>query len=343
MSAGLRRDDVELSILVVGYGAPELLDGCLASVAGAGAPSVTHEVLLVDNASPVPLRGSLRTDLEGFPAPLTFVELERNVGFGAACDHLAARARGRWLLLLNPDAEVLPGAVDALLAFAAADPSRGIVGGRTVTVAGDLDPTSVLGAQTLWTMLGFATGLSTVLKRSRVFGAEPMARWARDGVREVGVVTGAFLVVPLAVYRALGGFGRSFFMYGEDADLCRRARAVGYRPSFTPEATVVHVGGGTATSSASKLLMVLRGKATLARVGRPAWYARAGRTLLACGVAWRSAAERVGAVRGGRTERYWRDAWARRATWLPGWFEGDTPDTVDVSVTQSGGQPLRVL
>ena len=331
---------LEVSIAIVGYGAPDLLDRCLASVAGAGAPSVSHEVLLVDNASPVPLRGSLRTDLDAFPTPLTFVELERNVGFGAACDHLASKARGRWLLLLNPDAEVLPGAVDALVAFAAADPSRGIVGGRTVTVEGDLDPTSVLGAQTLWTMLGFATGLSTALKHSRVFGAEPMAWWARDSHREVGVVTGAFLVVPLAVYRALGGFGRSFFMYGEDADLCRRAREVGYRPSFTPEATVVHVGGGTATSSTNRLLMVLRGKATLARVGRPGWYAAAGRALLACGVAWRGVAEGVRVASGETTERYWRDAWARREAWLSGWAESDTPDTVEVVMTRSADQSL---
>ena len=337
MTADVRgAEEVEVSVAIVGYGAPGLLDRCLASVAGAGAPSMSHEVLLVDNASPVPLRGSLRTDLDAFPAPLTFVELERNVGFGAACDHLATKARGRWLLLLNPDAEVLPGAVDALVAFAAADPSRGIVGGRTVTVEGELDPTSVLGAQTLGTMLGFATGLSTALGRSRVFGAEPMAWWARDSVREVGVVTGAFLVVPLAVHRALGGFGRSFFMYGEDADLCRRARAVGYRPSFTPEATVVHVGGGTATSSTSRLLMVLRGKATLARVGRPAWYAAAGRALLTCGVAWRAAAEGARAVRGARVERYWREAWARRAAWLPGWAESDTPDTVETKMTHGG-------
>lgn len=328
----------EVSIVVIGYGAPELLDRCLASVAGEGAPSLSHEVLLLDNASPTPLRATLVTDLEAYPVPLTLVELERNVGFGAGCDHLATYARGRWLVLLNPDAEVLPGAIDALVAFGAAEPSRGIVGGRTVTVEGDLDPTSVLGAQTLWTMLGFATGLSTLLKDSRLFGAESMAWWARDSPREVGVVTGAFVAVPLAVYRALGGFGRSFFMYGEDADLCRRARAVGYRPSFTPEATVVHVGGGTATSSTSRLLMVMKGKATLARAGRPGWYAAVGRSLLRSGVAWRAAAEalrtRPAERRREVAPRYWRAAWACRGEWSGGWREADTPEIVERSVTK---------
>ena len=314
---------IEVSIVVVGYGAPGWLDRCLVSLAGAGRPALGHEVVVVDNASTPPLRSTLTAPLDG----VRLVTLERNVGFGRACNLGASLALGRRVLFLNPDTEVLPGAVDALAAFLDADPGRGLVGGRTLTPDHDPDPASVWGAPSLWSQTCFATGLSTVFAGSRAFDPESLGWWGHDTEREVGVVTGCLLMARREVFLDLGGFDERYFMYGEDVDLSVRARSAGYHPSFTPDAAVVHAKGATSTSAA-KILMVMRGKATLYRHGapRPVWWLS--RALLTAGVALRAARERVS---GGH--RAWRDALATRRSWLRGWDAVERPALIVVCDT----------
>ncbi len=306
----------DVSIVVVGYGAPQWLDRCLGSLAGQGRPGLAHEVVLVDNASTPALRETLTADL----ARVRLVELAQNVGFGRACNLGASLARGERVLFLNPDTEVLPGAVDALAAFLDEDASRGLVGGRTLTPDGEPDPASVWGAPSLWSQACFATGLSTLFAGTRAFDPESLGWWGYDTVRAVGVVTGCLLMARRATLEELGGFDESFFMYGEDVDLSVRARAAGYRPTFTPTAAVVHAKGAT-SSSAAKVLMVMRGKATLYRrgVGAATW--RLSRAMLTLGVALRALRERVS----GSDDRAWRTALAQRASWLRGWDDVPRP------------------
>lgn len=299
-----------VSIVVVGYGAPEWLDRCLVSLAGAGRPALSHEVVVVDNASTPPLAGVLTAPLGG----VRLVTLERNVGFGRACNFGASLAVGERVLFLNPDTEVLPGAVDALAAFLDDDSGRGLVGGRTLTPDGSPDPASVWGAPSLWSQACFATGLSTVLAGTHAFDPESLGWWGYDTEREVGVVTGCLLMARREVLAELGGFDESYFMYGEDVDLSVRARRAGYRPSFTPEAAVVHGKGVTSTSGA-KILMVMRGKATLYRRGASHGVWVLSRTMLAAGVGLRALRERLAGGRDGR----WQAAWTQRASWLQGW------------------------
>jgi hypothetical protein len=316
--------ELEATIVVVGYGAPEWLDRCLNSLAGPGRPAASHEVIIVDNASDPPLRTTLRADLTG----VRLVELAHNVGFGAACNLGARLARGRRVLFLNPDTEVLPGAVDALAAFLDAEPERGLVGGRTLAPDGSLDPVSCWGPPSLWSQVCFATGLSTVFAGTRLFDPESLGWWPRDSEREVGVVTGCLLMAERDVLLELGGFDETFFMYGEDVELSQRARRVGYRPSFTPAATVVHAKGATSSGTA-KVLMVMRGKATLHRLGasRPRWWLS--RALLTAGVALRAAKEALQRS----ADRRWRDALAQRGQWLQGWGAVPRPPLVVLSDT----------
>lgn len=306
---------VEVSIVVVGYGAPEWLDRCLGSLAGEGLPALAHEVVLVDNASTPPLRKTLTSDL----SRVRLVELEHNVGFGRACNLGASLAGGKRVLFLNPDTEVRPGAISTLASFLDEDPLRGLVGGRTLAPDGSVDPASVWGAPSLWSEMTFATGLSTLFKNTKIFDPESLGWWGYDTVREVGVITGCLLMGRRETFAALGGFDEAFFMYGEDVDLSARARRAGYRPSFTPDATVVHAKGAT-SSSTTKVLMVMRGKATLARQGcvRPLWWLS--RTLLVSGVALRAAQERL---RGG--DGRWHSALAERSQWLKGWADVPRP------------------
>ena len=301
---------VDVSIVVVTYNAGEYVRKCLESLQGDGRPTVSHEVIVLDNASSPSLVPLLR---EYLPEQ-SVVALPQNVGFGRACNAGAERATGRYVLLVNPDAEVRPGTVDALVRAADAEPRPGVVGGRTVTETGDVDPKSCWGAPSVWSTFCFATGLSTAFRGTRLFDPESLGRWQRDSVRDVDIVTGSLFLVPAEVWREVGGFDSDYFMYGEDADLCRRIRDTGRRVFITPEAVAIHANGASSTTG-NKTVLLMKGKVTYVRKHFGAGTREVCRRLLLVGVGWRATAYRLA----GRRESGWVHAWARRREWQQGY------------------------
>ena len=152
---------VDVSVLIVSYRCRDEVAACLASIPS-GATSVSTEVIVVDNDS-----GDGTTELirDRFP-DVDLVASDENLGFAVAVNLAARRAKGAFLLLLNPDTVVHPGAIDALVAFARSTPRHGIYGGRTVNPDGTTHPGSCWGAPSVWSMFCFATMLSTAFRRS---------------------------------------------------------------------------------------------------------------------------------------------------------------------------------
>ena len=318
MSADLGR----VSVLVVGYGSPEWLGRCLQTLTDVLPASV--QVVVLDNASSPPLAPALRPHLHR----VTALRSEVNTGFGRAVNLARRHADGELLLLVNPDALVRPGAVEALVAHLDADPRRGIVTGRLERPDGSLDPYSALGRPTLWSELCFGTGLSTAFPHSAWANTFDLHGWARDTERSIGVVSGCVLLIRAALFDALGGFDPRYFMYGEDVDLSTRAGELGFTRSFLPVVVATHVGGAS-SSSAGKTIMVLRGKATLYR-RHPSALRRAVSTLLLhTGVGLRAALEGRRPV----AERVWRAAWARRSEWRGGWAAVPADVDADLELT----------
>ena len=213
-----------VSILVISYNTKAMTLDCLRSIAAE--TSVPHEVIVLDNASP---DGSAAAIAAALPSTRLIASPE-NHGFAKGNNIAAGHARGEYLLLLNPDTLVLDGAIDKLVAFARRTPAAGIWGGRTLNADLSLNPMSVFGDQTLWSLFCRATGLTVAFRNSPLFNSEHYGGWARDSERAVQVVQGSFLLIPRRLWDELGGFDLSFVMYGEEADLCRRARARGASP-----------------------------------------------------------------------------------------------------------------
>ena len=301
---------MDLSILIVSYRNPELTRACLESVY-AQVRDCSFEVVVVDNASP---DGTPDMIAAAFP-DVRLIRSERNLGFARANNVAAEAARGEYLLLLNPDTIVLEGAVDGLFRFAREQPP-GLYGGRTLRPDGELDPSSCWGAQTLWSTICFATGLSTAFRRNPILDPESMGRWDRDSVRDVGTVTGCLLMVPRPAWQRLGGFDERFFMYGEDADLAVRARAAGLPVRITPDATIIHVVGASSPTSGGKAGMVLKSRATMMHQHWSAPARAAGLACLLAGVALRAAGGRL--LGRGRDDG-WRAAWVNRKDWARGY------------------------
>lgn len=307
----------EISIVVVSYNTREMTLACLASVHAE--TRTPFELVVVDNAS---TDGSAEAIARAFPEAKLLAE-DVNHGFAAAHAVAARHATAPWFLLLNPDTVVLDGAIDKLLDYAKATPEAGIWGGRTLFGDGRLNPTSAWGRMTLFSTVCRLSGLSAIFRNSAVFNSEGIGGWNRDTEREVDIVSGCFFLMRRSDWDRFGGFDPAFVMYGEEADLCLRARREGFRPRITPEATIVHHGGASEAVRAEKMIRLMRAKIELIRRHfHPATRAAGVRLFslwpLSRYLAWKaiSLAGRRGAAEKAET---WGEIWRRRSEWTGGY------------------------
>jgi hypothetical protein len=307
-----------VSVVVVSYETARLTVECLLSLKAA-CRAVRYELIVVDNAS---TDGSAEVVAAAVPEARV-LRLPRNVGFGQAANAGAAVATGRWLLLVNPDTTPVGDILAAFVAAAGAEPDAHLYTGRTLRPDGTDDGYSCMAPPSLWSLLCFATGLSTAFRRSGLLNPEELPRLDRSRPARVPAASGCLLMVNRELFQRLGGFAPDYFMYSEDVDLCVRAAGFGAQPLLVPAAVVTHVGGASSTS-VTKRVMVLRGKCTFLRLRWPRRRAVAGRALLATGVALRAS----GSVLTGRAG-YWRQVWAHREAWLAGWPPGTQPPATD--------------
>ncbi len=312
----------KLSILVISYNTKAMTLDCLASIEAE--TRTPHEVIVLDNVSP---DGSAAAIAEACPPEthphVRLIASTENHGFARGNNIAAREARGDYLLLLNPDTLILDGAIDKLMAFAERRPEAGIWGGRTLTRDGVIDPICAFDDQTLWSILCRLTGLSVVFPGSPLFNPEYYGAWPRDSEREIGVVMGCFLLIRREIWEKLGGFDLSFVMYGEEADLCRRARDQGLaRPRMTPEAEIIHFGGASSPKLSSDTLK-LKARITLARRQLPAWQRPLGVAMLRAWPLTRKltgglAARLTGQPRLKAAAARWEAVWNNRANWRDG-------------------------
>lgn len=245
----------DVSVIVISYNTLELTLDCLRSVYDQ-AQDLSFEVIVVDNASTDGSTAAVEMEF----ADVMLIGLDENIGFAAANNLAAERSSGRYLLLLNPDTVVLDRAIWRLVRFAEDHTEAGIFGGRTLFEDGTLNPTSCWRRPTPWSVFCHAIGLSLLLRHNRIFDAESLGCWPRDTVRHVDIVTGCFLLISKKLWDVLGGFAPCFFMYGEEADLCLRARSAGARPMICPSAQIIHYGGRSEQARADKLIHLLRAR-----------------------------------------------------------------------------------
>ncbi len=304
----------DVSVLIISYNTKDLTIACLESLYAETALA-RFEVIVVDNASS---DGSARAIGERFP-DVRLVEPGANLGFAKANNLAAKSARGRYLLLLNPDTVVLHGAVDTLVAFAEELKAPAIVGGRTLHADGTLNHASCWGRPTLWSTLCYAFGLSVLGRYHVLFDPETMRTWKRDSVREVDIISGCLLLIPRTLWDALGGFDPAFDMYAEDFDLCLRARDMGVRCVLCPEGEIIHYGSASECVKADQLVRQMKAKTRLMRKHWGRLSSALGGVLLRMRVATRGY---VGVIPFAANERRtgaaqaWREAWHRRREWL---------------------------
>jgi GT2 family glycosyltransferase len=327
---------MDITIIVVSHNTRDMTIECIRSVISE-TMIVKYELIVFDSGS---TDGSVDAIQKMFPQ-IALITSAKDVGFANANNIAAKTARGRRLLLLNPDTVILDRAIDRLYAFAEANTESRIWGGRTVFADGSLNPGSCWRHSTPWSVLCFASGL-TSLKSSSVFNPESYGRWKRDTVRAVEIVSGCFFLIDRDLWQDLNGFDPVFFMYGEEADLCMRAHKLGARPMITPTATIIHYGGGSYPDESERQIHVLTGRVTLMHrhwgtlsrfVGRYLYYMIPLTRWLGYSVA--VVISQNNKYR--KNAQVWREVWQNRKEWIRGWT--DVVETgLIIHATRGGAQ-----
>ncbi len=166
----------------------------------------------------------------------------RNLGYGAACNLAAREGSGEFLLLLNNDVELEPGAARAMAAVLEREPRVAAVGPRLLD-ARRRPIRSIFRAPTPRRVLFESLFLPRLFPGIPFFHGHHTAYSSHRKARDVETLSGAALLLRRAAFDEVGGFDESFFFYAEESDLLARLRRAGWRVRFDPAARVVHHGG----------------------------------------------------------------------------------------------------
>lgn len=254
---------VELSIIIVNWNGGELLRSCLRSIAQAP-PSIPYDIVVVDNASSDESVAWLRsaevaTLLPGIAVHV--IENADNTGFSKANNQGIASSQAPMLFLLNPDAEVTPGAIDALIACLHSNDQIGACGPRLLNTDGSLQHSVWRNPPTAWEIIVGGVGFWRLIPR-RLRGRLLLGgHWDHATRRAVPMLFGAAILARRAMIDQVGGLDERFHMYGEDDEWCLRMTRAGWHLMFEPGAAVVHHGGqltGLRWDGVEKLRVKLR-------------------------------------------------------------------------------------
>jgi len=239
-----------LSVVIVNWNTRDLLRACLASLADEceSLAGDTVQVVVVDNGS---TDGSAEMVSNEFPW-VHFDARRRNSGFAAANNAGVRLTNGRYVLLLNPDTEIRPGALKTMISFLDTHPEAGAIGPRLTNPDGSLQlscyPVPTL-LRELWRLLH--------LDLVRPLAVYPIDTWDSNNPHQVETVQGACLMVRNSVLEQVGLLDENFFVYTEEIDFCRRVASKGWALYWLPTALVVHYGGQSTRQAATKMFIQL--------------------------------------------------------------------------------------
>jgi N-acetylglucosaminyl-diphospho-decaprenol L-rhamnosyltransferase len=214
-----------VSALIVNYNSGSHAIECISSLQAQQIDDL--EIIVVDNASQDDSVALLRSACDN---RITLIESRENLGFGRANNLAAAKARGQFLLLINPDAELHGNdAVSTLVEYLQQNQTMGIAGPEIHEPSKNkyVLPRKTYPSQR---QLKFTKGLNSL-------------------PGEIAWILGACLIMRKSTFQQIHGFDPDFFLYGEDADICLRVRKAGLAVGYCSAAKITHVGGASEASA----------------------------------------------------------------------------------------------
>ena len=235
---------MKLTVVSVNYNVKYYLEQCLLSLYRA-VENIPTEVIVVDNAS---TDGSPEYIVERFPQ-LTYIYNKRNVGFACANNQAMEKARGEYVLLLNPDTLLPETNITEVLEFMDTHPDAGACGVKMLAPDGHFLPESKRGYPSPATSFWKLTGMHRIFPDNPRFDGYYLSRLDENAVHSVPVLAGAYMMLRRKALNSSGLLDEDFFMYGEDIDLSCRITEAGYKNYYLPYPILHYKGESTSKES----------------------------------------------------------------------------------------------
>jgi GT2 family glycosyltransferase len=213
---------------------------------------IDAEVFVVDNNS---VDGSVVLLKQKFPQ-VKLIENSSNTGFAVANNQAIKKARGKYILLLNPDTVVQEDTFEKTLAFMESHSNVGGLGIKMLDGKGNFLPESKRGLPTPLVAFYKIFGLSKVFPHSKRFGQYHLTYLDKNKNHEVAVLSGAFMLMRKELLDKIGLLDETFFMYGEDIDLSYRITKAGYKNYYFADSSIIHYKGESTKKSSVNYVIV---------------------------------------------------------------------------------------
>lgn len=240
-----------ISIIIVNYNVEYFLEQCLNSVYKA-LENVHGEVFVVDNNS---IDGSVEMVRQKFPQAILIANKD-NRGFSRANNQAMHLAKGKYVLLLNPDTVVEEDTFEKVVDFMDSHPDAGGLGVRMLDGKGKFLPESKRGLPTPAVAFYKIFGLSALFPKSKRFGRYHLGYLSELETNEIEILSGAFMLMSREALDKVGYLDEAFFMYGEDIDLSYRIVQGGFKNYYYPGTRIIHYKGESTKKSSVNYVFV---------------------------------------------------------------------------------------
>ena len=227
----------DVSVCTVTLQARDFLRNCLYSLAQNTRAS--FEIVVVDNGSFDGVADMVRDE---FPRA-QFIQNQANTGFTRPYNQAIQASRGRYVLLLNPDTLILPGAVDRLVAYLEEHREAGVVGPKVLNPDQTLQKPCKRGEPRPAAVFAYFTGLDRRFPNNKRLNEYLLGYLDENQTHAVAGVSGCCMLIRREVIEQIGCLDETYYAYQEDADYCRRVRDAGWQVIYHPQAQIIHFGG----------------------------------------------------------------------------------------------------
>jgi GT2 family glycosyltransferase len=240
---------VDLSIIIPSCNTKKLLQDCLVSVFKQ-TKNISFEVMVIDNASKYNIKNQISKIKNTYQkSNIILIQNKQNLGYAKANNQALRQAQGDYILFLNSDTVILNKAIENSLSFMEKERKVDILGCQLLNKNKTIQPSGGFFPQLsqIFYWMFFIDELPLLKRVIKPYQQSQKKFYKKT--RELDWATGAFLLVKKRVVKKIKGFDERFFMYGEEVDFCYRAKRLGFKTWFYPEAKIIHLksqspGGG---------------------------------------------------------------------------------------------------
>ncbi|MFC5283049.1 glycosyltransferase family 2 protein [Pedobacter alpinus] len=245
---------MELSIIIVSYNVKDLLQQAISSLLVA-AEDIKSEIFVVDNSS----KDKSVEMVKNFFPQVNLIENAKNEGFSVANNQAIVKAKGKYILVINPDTITNKDTLSKTINFLNNREDVGCLGVRMLNGQGEFLPESKRGLPTPWVSFCKLSGLNRLFPKSKLFNSYYLGYINEFETAEVDVIAGAFMLLRASALKKVGLFDEDFFMYGEDIDLSYRLKLAGFKNYYFPETYITHFKGQSTRKFSFKYLQSFYG------------------------------------------------------------------------------------